>query len=104
MKLGPVLCKGRLNLEVFFSQVIYYFYAIVGMELFANRIKMFGYPTAGDNTSVWNGTNMFCGTVKLKDTDFFADRYCNNNFNNIVKSMKVLFDLMVVNQWHGILW
>ena len=82
-------------------------YAILGMELFGNLIKMEGtYPSPISNMS--EGENLtataFCGNIKLKDSDFYADRYCNNNFNNILRSFKVLFDLMVVNQWHSILW
>jgi hypothetical protein len=30
-------------------------------------------------------------------------RYCNNNFNDIFHAMVLLFELMVVNQWHDIL-
>ena len=78
----------------------------MGMELFGNLIKMEGsYPSPGEKTS--DGENltatMFCGNIKLKGSDFYADRYCNNNFNNILRAFKVLFDLMVVNQWHSIL-
>ena len=81
-------------------------YAILGMELFGNLIKMEGtYSSPISNTS--EGENQtataFCGNIKLKDSDFYAARYCNNNFNNILRSFKVLFDLMVVNQWHSIL-
>ena len=81
-------------------------YAIMGMELFGNLIKMEeSYPSRHSNMS--EGQNLtataFCGNIKLKDSDFYADRYCNNNFNNIMRAFKVLFDLMVVNQWHGIL-
>ena len=81
-------------------------YAIMGMELFGNLIKMEGsYPSANSNMS--EGENLtataFCGNIKLKDSDFYTDRYCNNNFNNLMRSFKVLFDLMVVNQWHSIL-
>ncbi|XP_022784410.1 two pore calcium channel protein 1-like isoform X2 [Stylophora pistillata] len=84
-------------------QVLYYIYAIMGMELFGNLIKSeSSYPTPGGGSS--DGENltstMFCGNIKLKGSDFYADRYCNNNFNNILRSFKVLFDLMVVNQWH----
>lgn len=83
--------------------VLYYIYAIMGMELFGNLIKSeSSYPTPGGGSS--DGENltstMFCGNIKLKGSDFYADRYCNNNFNNILRSFKVLFDLMVVNQWH----
>ena len=81
-------------------------YAILGMELFGNLIKMGGtYPSSISNTS--GGENLtataFCGNIKLKESDFYAARYCNNNFNDILRSFKVLFDLMVVNQWHSIL-
>jgi len=81
--------------------VLYYIYAIMGMELFGNLIKMEGsFPSTGDNTTDGGNFTEFCGNIKLKDSDFYADRYCNNNFNNILRSFKVLFDLMVVNQWH----
>ena len=76
------------------------------MELFGNLIKMEGtFPSAISTTS--EGENLtatpFCGNIKLEHSDFYAARYCNNNFNNILRSFKVLFDLMVVNQWHSIL-
>jgi hypothetical protein len=28
------------------------------------------------------------------------DHYCANNFNNLGRAFVVLFDLLVVNQWH----
>ena len=88
-----------------FSQVLYYIYAIVGMELFGNLIKTEGsYPSVNGNETDGGNLTEFCGNIKLKDSDFYADRYCNNNFNNILRSFKVLFDLMVVNQWHSILY
>ena len=76
------------------------------MELFGNLIKMEGtFPSPISNTS--EGENLtataFCGNIKLEHSDFYAARYCNNNFNDILRSFKVLFDLMVVNQWHSIL-
>ena len=98
-----VICL-LLFIYALFFQVLYYIYAIMGMELFGNLIKMEGsYPSPGSNvTDDLTGT-AFCGNIKLKDSDFATDRYCNNNFNNILRSFKVLFDLMVVNQWHSIL-
>ena len=85
-------------------KVLYYMYAIMGMELFGNLIKMEGnYPPADGNGTDDGNYTEFCGNIKLKDSDFYADRYCNNNFNNILRAFKVLFDLMVVNQWHSIL-
>jgi len=98
MQIGPAMSTyGAIMF------VLYYIYAIMGMELFGNLIKTEGsYPSTNSNMS--EGENLtataFCGNIKLKDSDFYADRYCNNNFNNIMRSFKVLFDLMVVNQWH----
>ena len=43
-----------------------------------------------------------CGNIRLKDSDFHTARYCSSNFNNLVSSFVVLFQLMVVNQWHVI--
>lgn len=31
----------------------------------------------------------------------FQKRYCSNNFNDIFHAFVVLFELLVVNQWHG---
>lgn len=75
-------------------------YAILGMELFQGRIKMLGYPNATANVTA---EELFCGDVKLKNSEFYNEHYCGDNFNNILKSLKILFDLMVVNQWHSIL-
>lgn len=83
-------------------------FAIIGMELFGGTLDMHGYPSlekSGNKTvlETWNETTAYCGNIKLKDSNFYADRYCNNNFNNVLRAFKLLFDLTVVNQWHGIL-
>ena len=79
-------------------------YAILGMELFGGLIKSEGsYPSSGSNGTREENAIEFCGNIKLKGSDFSANRYCNNNFNDILRSFKVLFDLMVVNLWHSIL-
>ena len=78
-------------------------FAILGMELFGGLIKTEGSYPDSNGTREENVTE-FCGNIKLKGSDFYANRYCNNNFNDILRSFKVLFDLMVVNQWHSILW
>ena len=70
------------------------------MELFQGKIEMLGYPNATANDTA----EKFCGDVKLKNSEFYNEHYCGDNFNNILKSIKILFDLMVVNQWHSILW
>jgi len=99
MQIGPAMSTyGAIMF------VLFYIYAIIGMELFGNLIKTEG----SHSPAVNNGTNSknlteFCGNINLKDSDFYEDRYCNNNFNDILRSFKVLFDLMVVNQWHSIL-
>ena len=77
-------------------------FAILGMELFGGLIKTEGSYPDSNGTREENVTE-FCGNIKLKGSDFYANRYCNNNFNDILRSFKVLFDLMVVNQWHSIL-
>ena len=100
-----ITCLYVYLVTLVYLQVLYYIYAIMGMELFGNLIKMEGsFPSTGDNATDGGNFTEFCGNIKLKDSDFYADRYCNNNFNNILRSFKVLFDLMVVNQWHSILW
>ena len=51
-----------------------------------------------------NGTVAeFCGNLKLNGSHFWKDRYCNNNFNNVLHAFVVLFHVTVVNQWHDIL-
>ncbi|KAJ8308032.1 hypothetical protein KUTeg_012906 [Tegillarca granosa] len=68
--------------------IFYYIFAIIGMEVFHGLIKFYGY----DNASI-----PFCGNEALKGTAFVRNHYCNNNFNDILRSFVVLFDLMVVN-------
>jgi hypothetical protein len=69
------------------SQIFYYVYAIIGMELFSGLIS-------DDDPSN-------CSTGPLQNSAFAAARYCSNNFNNIASSFVVLYELTVVNQWHG---
>ena len=66
--------------------IIFYFFSIVGMELFHDRVL----DNSGD----------YCGNIKLKDSEFYRHKYCPNNFNHIMSSFIVLFELLVVNQWH----
>ncbi|GAB1599140.1 two pore calcium channel protein 1-like [Argonauta hians] len=76
--------------------IFYYFFAIIGMELFHGLIRFHGYNET--YTELNNLT--FCGNVKLKDSDFYKEHYCSNNFNHIFKSLVILVELTVVNQWH----
>jgi len=69
--------------------VIFYMYAIIGMEIFSDLI------TYNDNDN-----NSYCGNELLNNTEFAIKGYCKNNFNDLSKSFVLLFELMVVNQWH----
>ena len=69
--------------------VFYYFFAIIGMELFGGLVSA--------HTETPN-----CGNPSLEDSDFVRDGYCQNNFNDLFSSLVTLFELMTVNQWHVI--
>ncbi|KAK3605493.1 hypothetical protein CHS0354_004046 [Potamilus streckersoni] len=72
--------------------VLYYIYAIIGMEIFHGLINYYGYGNV-------SSSEMFCGNPALNESVFYKSSYCNNNFNDILKSFVVLFSLTVVNQW-----
>ncbi|XP_047676332.1 two pore segment channel 3 isoform X3 [Tachysurus fulvidraco] len=74
-------------------QVVYYIFAMVGMELFKGRVDYFG----GDSV---DPSRHFCGNVLLNGSAFARNNYCKNNFNNVVSSFILLLELTVVNQWH----
>ncbi|XP_034083246.1 two pore segment channel 3 isoform X1 [Gymnodraco acuticeps] len=87
IRIGPaILTFGQLIL------VVYYVFAMVGMELFKHKVKFYG------NSS--DPAKAYCGNVLLKGTDFAQLNYCKNNFNNVVSSFILLVELTVVNQWH----
>ncbi|XP_071440962.1 uncharacterized protein [Hetaerina americana] len=90
MHLGPSIVTYGCVLMVF-----QYMFAIVGMELFGGLVK--------SESQFPEGNETFCGNLKLKESDFWRSDYCNLNFNNILQSMVVMFELSVVNQWHDIL-
>ncbi|XP_043220890.1 two pore calcium channel protein 1-like [Amphibalanus amphitrite] len=70
---------------------VFYFFALLGMELFADRVMWAPFRP---------GRPTDCGDRLLKDTDFSRLQYCANNFNSLPAALAVLFELMVVNQWH----
>ncbi|XP_037081801.1 two pore calcium channel protein 1-like [Pollicipes pollicipes] len=72
---------------------LFYFFALLGMELFAGRVQ-----TAPFGPGLPTG----CGDRRLQHTDFGRLQYCANNFNSLPSALAVLFELMVVNQWHVI--
>lgn len=78
-------------------QVVYYIFAMVGMELFKGKVKFYG-----ENSS--DPEKAYCGNPLLKGTAFAQLNYCKNNFNNVVSSFILLVELTVVNQWHDILY
>ncbi|XP_077192068.1 two pore calcium channel protein 1-like [Paroedura picta] len=73
--------------------VVYYIFAIVGMEIFHGKVQFFAGNTTAQHAS-------YCGNPALKDSVFAHSKYCKNNFNNVVSSFIVLMELTVVNQWH----
>lgn len=88
IRIGPaILTFGQLII------VVYYIFAMVGMELFKGKVKFYG-----DNSS--DPEKAYCGNPLLKGTAFAELNYCKNNFNNVVSSFILLVELTVVNQWH----
>ncbi|KAG8509720.1 Two pore calcium channel protein 2 [Galemys pyrenaicus] len=91
INIGPtMLVFGGLIL------VVYYAFAIIGMEAFHGKIQYL------DPNSTAPGA-LVCGNPALNGSVFARDRYCKNNFNDIASSFIVLIELTVVNQWHDIL-
>lgn len=76
--------------------MVYYVFAMVGMELFKGKVKFYA-EDSGDPAKE------YCGNPLLKGTAFAQLNYCKNNFNNVVSSFILLVELTVVNQWHDIL-
>ncbi|MED6260089.1 hypothetical protein ATANTOWER_000918 [Ataeniobius toweri] len=90
IRIGPaILTFGQLIL------VVYYIFAMVGMELFKNKVKFY--------EDLSNPESTYCGNPLLKGSTFAQLSYCKNNFNNVVSSFILLLELTVVNQWHDIL-
>ncbi|XP_022111800.1 two pore calcium channel protein 2-like isoform X2 [Acanthaster planci] len=67
--------------------VIYYIFAMLGMELFSGVIKV---PQPNDS---FNSTEVECGSYSQLE-------YWANNFDDFAAALVVLFDIMVVNNWH----
>ncbi|KAF2358934.1 Ion transport domain, partial [Trinorchestia longiramus] len=82
--------------------IFYYKFAIVGMEIFAGLIKTSSNTTTAQDLGSNNTQDfpLYCGNPALEDTDYWRQRYCNNNFNDVLHAFIVLFELTVVNQWH----
>ncbi|XP_029378801.1 two pore segment channel 3 isoform X2 [Echeneis naucrates] len=88
IRIGPaILTFGQLIV------VVYYVFAMVGMELFKGKVKFY----EEDST---DPAKAYCGNPLLRGTAFAQLNYCKNNFNNVVSSFILLVELTVVNQWH----
>uniref|UniRef100_A0A8P4K547 Ion transport domain-containing protein n=1 Tax=Dicentrarchus labrax TaxID=13489 RepID=A0A8P4K547_DICLA len=89
IRIGPaILTFGQLII------VVYYIFAMVGMELFKGKVKFFEEDSTDPDKA-------FCGNTDLKGTAFAQLNYCKNNFNNVVSSFILLVELTVVNQCSG---
>lgn len=77
--------------------LLFYAYSVIGMTLFRNLItpEIIGNDCTIIKT-ILNRTSSFSITTPTKM------RYCELNFNTLPSSFMVLFDMMVVNQWHVI--
>lgn len=88
IRIGPaILTFGQLIL------VVYYIFAMVGMELFKGKVQYFGLDSEDPGRT-------YCGNPLLKGSVFSSHQYCKNNFNDVVSSFVLLLELTVVNQWH----
>uniref|UniRef100_A0A673Z2T9 Two pore segment channel 3 n=1 Tax=Salmo trutta TaxID=8032 RepID=A0A673Z2T9_SALTR len=86
IKIGPtILTFGQLIV------VVYYIFAMVGMELFKGKIRFFEANSTDPDKA-------FCGNPLLKNSVFAKHNYCKNNFNNVISSFILLLELTVVNQ------
>lgn len=72
--------------------VMYYTFAIVGMELFQDKIKFNTFGPFGPFANVTPDAHE-CGSYQQLG-------YWPNNFNDFASTIVVLWDLMVVNNWH----
>uniref|UniRef100_A0A8C0DU09 Ion transport domain-containing protein n=1 Tax=Balaenoptera musculus TaxID=9771 RepID=A0A8C0DU09_BALMU len=91
INIGPtMLTFGGLVL------VVYYVFAIIGMEVFHGKVHFFDPGSTSPDALV-------CGNPALKDSAFARGRYCRNNFNDLPASLILLTELTVVNQCFALL-
>ncbi|XP_060043257.1 two pore calcium channel protein 1-like isoform X2 [Erinaceus europaeus] len=87
INIGPtMLTFGGLVL------VVYYVFAIIGMEVFHGKVLFFDPNFTAPGALV-------CGNPALEDSIFAQSRYCRNNFNDLASSFIVLVELTVVNHF-----
>lgn len=89
-ELLPRMASLGLTLIIF-----YYSFAIVGMELFADKV----FPNCCNTSTVadsYRQINVTHGNTTVLEEGY----YYLNNFNNILRSFVTLFELTVVNNWY----
>ncbi|KAB1256904.1 Two pore calcium channel protein 1 [Camelus dromedarius] len=87
INIGPtMLTFGGLVL------VVYYVFAIIGMEAFHGRVHFFGPNSTSPDA-------LTCGNSALRDSAFARGKYCRNNFNDLGSSLILLVELTVVNHF-----
>ncbi|EPY82053.1 two pore calcium channel protein 1 [Camelus ferus] len=83
INIGPtMLTFGGLVL------VVYYVFAIIGMEAFHGRVHFFGPNSTSPDA-------LTCGNSALRDSAFARGKYCRNNFNHLGSSLILLVELTV---------
>lgn len=77
--------------------VMYYTFAIIGIELFRGKIQYDSF----DNMTTPLDNSSGATTILARECGSYQQlRYWPNNFNDFASSCVVLWDLMVVNNWH----
>uniref|UniRef100_A0A2K5QJ75 Ion transport domain-containing protein n=1 Tax=Cebus imitator TaxID=2715852 RepID=A0A2K5QJ75_CEBIM len=68
--------------------VVYYVFAIIGMEVFHGKVQFFDPNFTAPDALV-------CGNPALQGSAFARGRYCKNNFNDLASAFTVLTELTV---------
>lgn len=82
--------------------ILYYMFAVVGMEIFAGKIYEGNRTLTGSTFEEGSPfyIDIHSSNPMLEGSEFAADGYYANNFNDPLSAFVTLFELMVVNQWH----
>jgi two pore calcium channel protein 3 len=82
--------------------VVYYVFAIIGMYCFAGKIYEGNRTLEGSTFEEGSPfyIDLHAGNPELEGSEFAADGYYANNFNDPISAFVTLFELQVVNQWH----
>ena len=74
--------------------LVYYVWAMAGMELFAGTITYNRRASPDPHEGFFYDLD-----ERLEHTAYYESSYWHNNFNTLGRSMVTLFELMVVNNW-----